>query len=322
MSEIVEYKVLVICLAFVAFFILERLRPKSQGVEVPLKRLVKNLLFWPLNIILSLGMILPISFAAAQLNIWVRPEWMSGLAGLAVDIIILDLFIFWWHRAVHKIPFLWCFHEVHHMDEHLDTTSAIRFHFGEIFFSTFARAILIITLAIPFSSIVVFEALVLVFVLFHHSNLALPATFEKYVSKIIITPSLHWVHHHAIRSDTDSNYGTILSIWDRIFKTKSTTKRFDGMPIGVEGLKDKTFLKLIFRPFTKFLNISLYAAMCMFLIVPNGYAQSSDLKKVRGDVLYVTPAQAQDLLLKDKDIVVLDVRLQKSIMRITSKTRS
>jgi len=169
--------------------------------------------------------------------------------GLIFDIILLDLFIFWWHRTVHIIPFFWRFHEVHHLDEHLDTTSAIRFHFGEVLFSVLARAIVIIIFAIPFSSIVVFEAMVLVFTLFHHSNVKLPHRLENTISKLIVTPSIHWVHHHAIRKDADSNYGTIFSFWDRIFYTNSLTKRKSAMKIGVEGKKDKKFLELLISPF-------------------------------------------------------------------------
>jgi sterol desaturase/sphingolipid hydroxylase (fatty acid hydroxylase superfamily) len=192
---------------------------------------------------------------ATQWHLWVRPEWMNGVTGFAIDFIVLDLFIYCWHRAVHEIQFLWRFHEVHHMDHHLDTTSAIRFHFGEVFFSTLARIPLIMVFAIPFSSIVIFEAIMFLFVLFHHSNLKLPETLEKYIAKIIVTPSLHWVHHHAVRADTDSNYGTVFSFWDKIFKSKSKTLRFDDMPIGVQGLKDKEFLKLLVRPFRGLFNI-------------------------------------------------------------------
>lgn len=255
MSDVLEYKGIAILSVFLALFILERLKPSSLNiVAIPFKRVLKNLFFWPINIGLSFAIILPVSLAATQFHFWERPEWMAGVGGLIITLLILDLFIYGWHRAVHEIPFLWKFHEVHHMDEHLDTTSAIRFHFGEIFFATFARALVIIVFSIPFSSIVVFEVLVFVSSLFHHSNIKLPKSVERMISKIIVTPSLHWVHHHAIRKDTDSNYGTVLSIWDRIFKTKSKTERFDDMPIGVEGLKDKAFSKLVVRPFKSILK--------------------------------------------------------------------
>lgn len=248
-EQLLEYKGWLVSGAFVLLFMFEHLRPAARASSHPVRRIIKNLLFWPVNIGLSLAVIFPVSYFAANNALWVRPDWLSGILGVALSILLLDLFIYFWHRAVHEIPFLWRFHEVHHLDEHLDTTSAIRFHFGEIFFATFVRAFVIIVFAVPFSTVVLFEILLQGFTLFHHSNIALPARFESALSRIIITPSLHWVHHHAIRQDTDSNYGTIFSFWDRVFRSKSKTKRFEGMKIGVQAKGDTAFLKLLVRPF-------------------------------------------------------------------------
>lgn len=248
MQEFLTYKGWIVAGAFLLLFSLEHLRPAAEAGDNPLQRIVKNLSFWPINMVLSLLIVLPVSFFVAQHALWTRPDWLSGLPGLALDIVLLDLFLFWWHRAVHEITFFWRFHEVHHLDEHLDTTSAIRFHFGEIFFATILRVVVIALFAVPFSSIVLFEIMVLVFTFFHHSNIALPSRIENALSRIIITPSIHWVHHHAIRKDTDSNYGTIFSFWDRMFHTKSPTVRFQDMKIGVEGSKDTSFVRLLTRP--------------------------------------------------------------------------
>lgn len=250
-ENIIQYKGWIVGGAFALFFGLEYLRPAVRGVAQPIKRIFKNLGFWPINIALSLLVVLPVSYAATTMQVWERPDVLSGYSGLIVDILILDVFIFWWHRAMHELPFLWRFHEVHHLDEHLDTTSAIRFHYGEVFLSCFVRAIMIFVFAIPFVSIVIFEVLVLVFSLFHHSNIKMPQGIEKRMAKIIVTPSLHWVHHHALRRDTDSNYGTIFSFWDVVFKTRSLTKRTPEMKIGVEGMKDKGFRRLLIKPFKK-----------------------------------------------------------------------
>ena len=310
MSGLVEYKGLAIIAAFLCLFVLERFHPKSSSAVEPLQRVIKNLMFWPLNIGLSLVIILPVSFFAVQFHFWERPDWLSNSTGLILDLLILDLFIFCWHRAAHEIQFLWKFHEIHHMDEHLDTTSAIRFHFGEIFFSAFARVPLLMLMAIPFSSVIIFETLVLIFTLFHHSNVALPRSFEMYMSKLIITPALHWVHHHAIRQDTDSNYGTIFSFWDRIFKTKSETQRFESMPIGVEGLGDKRFIELLKRPFSNLFQVTLLAAIFSLAIYGTAFAQEDT-----SGVQHVTPAQAYKLLQENDEIVVLDVRTPKEFKR-------
>ena len=249
MEHILEYKGWVVAVAFALLFTYELLKPAVKSGAHPARRILKNLSFWPINIGLSLLVILPVTFYATQHALWNRPDEWSGMWALALDILILDLFLYGWHRGLHKIPFLWRFHQVHHLDEHLDTSSAIRFHFGEIFFATLIRAIVVVLIAVPFSTVVIFETLVLVFTLFHHSNITLPARFEKALSKTIITPSIHWVHHHAIRKDTDSNYGTIFSIWDPIFRSKSKTQRYKKMKIGVENYNDTGFLKLLIAPF-------------------------------------------------------------------------
>ncbi len=243
MDQMIEYKGWIVAGAFLLFFVWERLKPVVLGEERVGRRVLKNLSFWPLNIVLSLLIVLPVTLYATQISLWERPSL------LILDIILLDLFIFWWHQAVHRVPFLWRFHEIHHLDEHLDATSAIRFHFGEVFFSTFVRAFVIIVFAIPFYSVLVFEILVMVCSVFHHSNIKLPSWFERLLSKIIVTPSLHWVHHHALRQDTDSNYGTIFSFWDRLFYTKSSTHRTVTLKIGVEKKNDTGFLKLLVKPF-------------------------------------------------------------------------
>ena len=162
---------------------------------------------------------------------------------------LLDLLIYWWHRANHRLPLLWRFHQVHHLDRFLDTTSALRFHFGEVLLSALARAAVIVLLDIPIASVLVFETLVLVAAIFHRSSLRLAAGFERTRARVVITPSIHWEHHHAPRSDTDSNYGTIFSFWDPLFASRSATPRSPGMPIGVDTCGEQRLARLLLRPF-------------------------------------------------------------------------
>jgi len=249
MEQLVSYKGWVVAGAFVLIFMFEHIRPAVRGVFEPARRIIKNMSFWPLNIGLSLLVIIPVSYYAGNNAVWQRPDWWSGGWGLIIDILILDIFLYIWHRAMHEIQFFWRFHEVHHLDTHLDSTSALRFHFGEIFLATLFRVMVILLFSLPFSSVVIFETVVLICTFFHHSNMALPSWFERPLSKIIVTPSIHWVHHHAIRKDTDSNYSTLFSIWDRVFNSQSKTQRSQNMKIGVEGSKDTNFKRLLIWPF-------------------------------------------------------------------------
>ena len=114
------------------------------------------------------------------------------------------------------MPFFWRFHKIHHLDEFLDVTTALRFHFGEVLLSTFFRAIIIIIFDISWMSIICFEILVLFSSAFHHSNIRIPEFLDKIVSKRFITSSIHGIHHHAIDRDTNSNYSTIFNYIQRL----------------------------------------------------------------------------------------------------------
>jgi sterol desaturase/sphingolipid hydroxylase (fatty acid hydroxylase superfamily) len=243
-------KAAIIPAVFVLLFALERLFPVAQWIGGA-ARVLKNLVLAGFNFVASPLIVIPITaYAASHVLNW-RPDFWVGWLGLGFDLLLLDFWIYWWHRINHRVPFLWRFHEVHHLDEMLDTTSALRFHFGEVVLSSLVRAAVIFVLAVPLSSVVVFEIVVLVSALFHHSNLKLPQKLERVLSFIIVTPSIHWVHHHAKRIDTDSNYSTVLSVWDRLFSSRSKTVRTVDMPMGVERMAERGLLGLILKPFTR-----------------------------------------------------------------------
>jgi sterol desaturase/sphingolipid hydroxylase (fatty acid hydroxylase superfamily) len=255
---LLSFKAVLVGAFLVAFVIYERVRP---AVDHPLlvrfrgasaaawRRLVRNAGLFGINLLVAPLIVLPITVWAEQFTTGLRPAWLSGWTGLAVDLVLLDFWIYWWHRANHEIPVLWRFHQVHHFDELLDSTTALRFHFGEVVLSALVRACVIIAFDIPLTSVLLFEALVLISAIFHHSDARLPPRLERALSRVIITPSIHWVHHHAVRADTDSNYGTIFSFWDPLFRSRSPTKRWQAMPIGVEGRRDRPLLRLIITPF-------------------------------------------------------------------------
>ena len=240
----------VVATVLIGLLVLERIYPVLTRHQ-SLQRLGRNFSFAGLNFLMSPFIVIPITVYANAAALGWRPMWWGGWFGLGLDLLILDCLIYFWHRLNHITPFLWRFHEVHHLDETLDASSALRFHFGEVILSSLVRAGVIIMLGFPIYSILVFETLVTVAAIFHHSNIRLPAQLEKILSLIIVTPSIHWVHHHAVQRDTDSNYSTILSLWDRLFGSVSFGKREREMPIGVEGVQEQSLPRLILRPFYK-----------------------------------------------------------------------
>ena len=256
-EPLLAYKGIAIAAWFAFLFLAERLAPAAPRHDAPSgsrwgwlgdpRRLARNGIFWAINAALGPLIVIPVTVWAAAQGLGWRP-W-SGWTGFALDLLVLDLWIYLWHRANHRVPFLWRFHGVHHLDRFLDTTTAGRFHFGEVALSALVRTAPIILLGMTVESVVAFEALVLAAALFHHSNVRLPAQVERALSWLVVTPSIHWVHHHAVRRDTDSNYATVLSVWDHLFCSRSTTRRTAGMEIGAEGAAEETLPRLLLRPF-------------------------------------------------------------------------
>jgi sterol desaturase/sphingolipid hydroxylase (fatty acid hydroxylase superfamily) len=241
-----------IACVLISLFLAERLWPMTRN-NFGMPRLVKNFSLAALNAIASPLVVIPLTaLIASHAPLWRPDVWPSiwnGWPALIIDLLILDLWIYLWHRINHQLPVLWRFHQVHHLDETLDTSSGLRFHVGEVILSSIIRAAVIFALAIPLQTVIIFETMIAVAALFHHSNVSLPAVIERPLSKLIVTPSIHWVHHHAIRSDTDSNYSTVLSIWDVIFRTRSQTRRTPELPVGVERTRDRSIWQLLLTPF-------------------------------------------------------------------------
>lgn len=252
-TNLLAFKGIVILLWMAAFFLAERFWPAADCALPPNQRplrVLRNLVLFLMNAGLSPLIVVPVTGFAALNSLDWRPDWWGGAGGLVLDLLLLDFFIYWWHRANHEIPFLWRFHQVHHYDRFLDSTTAVRFHFGEVILSAFVRGGFIIAMGIPLVSVLIFEGLVLISSIFQHSNIRLAPTLDRALSWIIVTPGWHWMHHHAIREDTDSNYANTLTIWDRLFRSACRHRRRLTMPIGLEDtLGDLSFWRLLQRPF-------------------------------------------------------------------------
>lgn len=142
------------------------------------------------------------------------PSW----AVLIILFLLFDVVLYFWHRANHAAPLLWRFHRVHHSDRDLDFSSAMRFHVGELLLSLGVKMIFVFVTGTSPVLIAVFDLFVTLFAMFNHSNISLRRC-EPFVRRLIVTPSMHRVHHSEIQAETDSNFCTMLSVWDYVFRT-------------------------------------------------------------------------------------------------------
>ncbi|SJZ64318.1 sterol desaturase family protein [Sediminibacterium ginsengisoli] len=148
------------------------------------------------------------------------PFWLYLLAGL----LLLDLVgAYLVHLVEHKVKWMWKFHMVHHADMHVDTTTANRHHPGESVFRAVFTLLAVWICGAPIWLVMLYQSVSVVLSQFNHANIRLPLWLDHAISWVLISPNMHKVHHHYVRPQTDSNYGNIFSVWDRLFGTYNYT---------------------------------------------------------------------------------------------------
>jgi sterol desaturase/sphingolipid hydroxylase (fatty acid hydroxylase superfamily) len=160
---------------------------------------------------------------------------LSGIGLMIAAFIVLDVWMYWWHRFNHLVPFLWRFHRMHHSDPHMDVTTATRFHVGEIVLSSLIKLVLIVVIGIPIEVLILFDVVQLPVISFHHANIGLPRMLDDALSWLIVTPFMHKVHHSRVKPETDSNFSSLLSVWDRLFGSFIRKERCEEIRFGLEG---------------------------------------------------------------------------------------
>ena len=163
---------------------------------------------------------------------WLEWPWWMEAAGAVV---LFDSWMYLWHWSNHRLRFLWRFHRMHHSDGWMDTSSALRFHPGEIAISSGLRMAVIPVLGLAFWHLALYEVLLLPVILFHHSNLRVPRPLDDLLKVLIVTPWMHWQHHSQVRAEADSNYSSIFSFWDRLAGTFGRRRELTTLVVGLPG---------------------------------------------------------------------------------------
>jgi len=226
---------------FLLFFLIETFIPRRQWRDSRLKRIgfhagIAILNTVTIRVLIYVPSLLWLVYVEEEG--WGISRWL-GLVGwteIIVSIIVLDLFDYFWHRANHRVRFLWRFHKAHHSDNEMDVTTALRFHPTELIVSGFVKALWIVIWGPLVVAWFLFEALISLCAQFHHSNIDFPDGVERWLSWIIVTPRYHAAHHAVDRHYGDANFSTIFSIWDRIFGTYSQPEAGGATTLGEDAL--------------------------------------------------------------------------------------
>jgi len=235
----------------------ERFAPLRRSVESKLRRVVRNLTIGGVSValtpLLQALLLQPVTswivrdhVGLLQVTNW--PRWVEILIG----IVLLDYTLWWWHWANHRVPFFWRFHLVHHADRDLDASTALRFHFGELLLSIPVRAVQMIIIGVDPRTLWLWQTILFASILFHHANVRLPLAVERVLVRLIVTPRMHGIHHSDRIEETNTNYSSLVSVWDFLHRTLRLDVPQERIVIGVPAYNresDVTVGKMLLLPF-------------------------------------------------------------------------
>ena len=221
----------------------EWLGPRRRREFPAARRRLGNLGFWILNLVIAGFFAAPDSDVrnklAAALGLSV-PSWPIAKAGLSllVGFLLLDLIYYLVHRCQHAAPFLWRFHALHHSDPDVDVTTSVRHHPVEMLLNSAIYWLAVLVLDIPVAIVLIHGLAVFGTAAAQHGNIRLPERLERWLQPVLVTIDLHRVHHSIAAEQANSNYGAVLSLWDRLFGTcvRLTRAQHDAVVFGVAEL--------------------------------------------------------------------------------------
>lgn len=237
----------------ILFFIAERAMPRRRQ-KVTATHMGGNLFIGFLN-----GLILRLALPGglAAIALWQDDGGLMGLlalpdwAAFILSLILLDVTLYWHHRAFHEVPFLWRFHGAHHSDRNLNVTSGLRFHPGEAALSALIKAIAVVLIGAPATAVILFEIILNGASLFNHANWHLGRA-DKFLQTVIVTPDMHRLHHSRAPHESRKNYGFFLSVWDRLFASYQAepAQSHTDIELGLAEAENDNLTATLRHPFT------------------------------------------------------------------------
>lgn len=229
--------------AFCGLLWLERRRPLRRSVEPKLKRDSRNLMVAALSAaaiqVVEKPATQPLTTLVEQrrwglLKRFSLPVWLE----VPLAVALLDYTLYLWHILVHQVPWLWRFHQAHHVDLDLDASTALRFHFAEMIVSVPWRAAQIVVIGVSPLSLSLWQTGTLMEILFQHANVELPLETERWLSRLIVTPRIHGIHHSIVPDESGSNWSSGLTVWDWLHGTLRLNVPQDAITIGVPAYRE------------------------------------------------------------------------------------
>ena len=250
---------IVIVIVFGLMLLLERFRPLRRTVENKMRRVARNVtlggIAFAVATLLQIPLLVPLSrwmlaHHIGLLNMMALPVAVNVIAA----VVLLDYTLWIWHWANHRVAFLWRFHLVHHVDLDLDSSTALRFHFGEHALSVAYRAAQIVLIGASPLAVWVWQMILFASILFHHANIELPLAWERRLVRFIVTPRMHGIHHSDLERETNSNWSSLLSWWDYLHRTILLAVPQREIVIGVPAYhepRDITVGRILKLPFVR-----------------------------------------------------------------------
>jgi sterol desaturase/sphingolipid hydroxylase (fatty acid hydroxylase superfamily) len=244
---------------FLVLLLFEARRPLRRRRESKVRRVARNLTAGGTALavvtLLQTPLLVPVAKWVSRRHIGLfNLIALPRPVAIALLVVLLDYTLWIWHRANHVIPFFWRFHLVHHVDRDMDASTAFRFHFGEQALSVGYRILQVAVLGADPLSLWIWQGLLSVSIVFHHSNSRLPLELERVLCRVIVTPRMHGIHHSNYRNEANGNWSSLLSAWDYLHGTVLLGVPQDSIEIGVPAYdqeEDVTIGKILAMPFRR-----------------------------------------------------------------------
>jgi sterol desaturase/sphingolipid hydroxylase (fatty acid hydroxylase superfamily) len=221
--------------------LLERKRPLRRERESKFLRNGRNLLVASLGALtvhlLEAPVVRPLARLVEERRLGVlKRVGLPRPLEIMIAVVLMDYTLYLWHVLTHRVPLLWRFHAVHHVDLDLDASTALRFHFGELAISVPYRAAQVLLIGVDAEALSYWQTFLSLSILFHHSNVCLPRRFESVLSWLLVTPRMHGIHHSNEPAEANTNWSSGLACWDRIHRTFRLDIPQEQIHIGVKGI--------------------------------------------------------------------------------------